>query len=128
MIGSLVLVSQFLYITRRLRRQKICAETSDLTVQVAAKVSEVMSAPMFTYSRNTFFRIRVMYVLLAQLRVNAVVRLVAFHFTMAYHELTVAMAEKALQNWPIANTEYVPKVRANSVDILLAVLADQTGS
>lgn len=69
-----------------------------------------------------------MYVLLAQLCMNAVVRLVAFHFTMAYHELNVAMAKKALQNWPIANTEYVTKVRANSVDILLAVPADQTCS
>lgn len=51
-------------------------------------------------------------------------RLVAFHFAMAYHELTKAMVMKALQNWPIAKAEYVTKVHANSVDILLAVPAD----
>ena len=56
------------------------------------------------------------------------VRLVAFHFTMAYHELTIAMVAKALQNWPIAIAEYVTKVRAKSVDILLAVPTDQTSA
>lgn len=67
-----------------------------------------------------------MYVQLAQLCVDTVVRLVAFHFTMAYDELTLAMVTKALQNWPIANAEYITKVRAMSVEILLAVPADQT--
>ena len=56
-------------------------------------------------------------------------RLVAFRFAMAYHELTQeAMVIKALQNWPIAEAEYVTKVHANSVDILLAVPADQIGA
>ena len=45
---------------------------------------------------------------------------------MAYHELTVAMVVKALQDWPVSKAEYVTKVHANSVDILLAVPANQT--
>lgn len=52
-----------------------------------------------------------LYVQLAQLCVDTVVRLVAFHFTMGYHEPTVAMI-KALQNWLIAKALYVTKVHA----------------
>ena len=63
---------------------------------------------------------------LAQLRVDTVVRLVVFHIT--HHELTDAFVTKALQNWPIANAEYITKARAESVDIVLAVPADQTSA
>ena len=59
-----------------------------------------------------------MHLQLAQLCVDTVMRLVVFHFTTAYHELTVAMVTKALQNWPVANARYVTKVRAKSMDIL----------
>lgn len=82
-------------------------ETSHLMVKAAAQVGGCMLVTMFAPSRNMVCVIHgstLFCVQMAQLCMDNTTWLVAFHFAMAYHELTVAMVVQALHTWPIAHT------------------------